>query len=55
MKLRTVQSEQHNEQQEELNYIFNRFEQQYKELQDKAKLLMKHKEDLKSKDLVGSE
>ena len=55
MKLRTVQSEQHNEQQEELNYIFDRFEQQYKELQDKAKLLMKHKEDLKSKDLVGSE
>lgn len=55
MKVRKDQSQQHNEQQEELNYIFDRFEQQFKELQDKAKLLMEQKEDLKAKDLVGSE
>ncbi|MCI7710352.1 MAG: hypothetical protein MSL80_01625 [Helicobacter sp.] len=41
--------------QEELKNIFDEFEQQDKTLQDKAKLLKEHKEDLKSKDLVGSE
>ena len=55
MKVRKDQSEQHNEQQEELKGIFDLFERQYKELQDKAKLLMEQKEDLKNKDLVGSE
>ena len=41
--------------QEELKNIFDEFEQQDKTLQDKAKLLKEHKEDLKSKDLVGGE
>ena len=48
------QSKQHKGQ-EELKNIFDEFEQQDKTLQDKAKLLIEHKEDLKSKDLVGSE
>ena len=48
------QSKQHKGQ-EELKNIFDEFEQQDKTLQDKAKLLKEHKEDLKSKDLVGSE
>ena len=54
MKVRKDQSKQHKGQ-EELKNIFDEFEQQDKTLQDKAKLLKEHKEDLKSKDLVGSE
>ncbi|PZT47719.1 hypothetical protein B6S12_07610 [Helicobacter valdiviensis] len=47
------QAKQHKAQ-EELKNIFNEFEEQKKRLQDKAKLLKEQKENLISKDLVGT-